>query len=210
VEAANGAAFQERMQTMRSIVFVMGLALMAVAVAGCEPTSGRVGIGETTGPETQSREVLPTALVEFSDQGARQLVGDLNDISRLRETDGRVTILLGDLNNQTQVTSTNDFEMMSQRLRDRLINSEHAREHLRFVADRRRMRDLARKEEVGSREGYEGPEAYDPQRTYTLNGDFYRVSRGETNQYYMRFELNHFASGETVFANSYDLKQVRD
>lgn len=186
------------------------LVLIALLVlVGCQKQSGRVGISDTTRPETRTDKVLPTALIEFSDQAARQLVADLSELPRIRDAQGKATILLGDLNNQTQVTSTNDFEMMAQRLRDRLINSEHARQKLRFVADRQRMRDLARREEVGSRTGHSGPAPYDAETTYTLNGDFYRLHRGDTNQYYMRFELNHFASGETVFANSYDLKQVR-
>ena len=50
------------------------------------------------------------------------------------------------------------------------------------------------------------PPVYDPRTTYALNGDFYRIGRGETNQYYMEVQLVHFASNEIVFSDRYDAK----
>jgi hypothetical protein len=186
----------------------------AVLLAGCQSNpSGRVGIMDTTETETESRKVLPTALMEFSDQVARELTADLAEIERIQPSDGqKATLLFGDLNNQTQITSTNDFELMTARLRDNLINSEFARKHVRFVADRERLRRIAEREEVGSKQGYGGPGAYDPAHTYVLTGDFYRLSRGgeqRLNQYYMRFELSHFKTNETLFSSRYDVKQVQ-
>jgi hypothetical protein len=181
-----------------------------LALAGCQYNeTGRIGTTDTTRAEVESAKVLPTAMIEFSDRGARELMADLRDTPRLRDIDGKTTILIGDLNNRTQVTSTNDFEMMTVRLKDNLINSDYARKHLRFVEDRERMRDLARKAEVGSQAGYEGPAPFDPANTFVLNGDFYRISRGEVNQYYMRFSLNHFKTGEQVNSYRYDIKQVK-
>jgi len=185
--------------------------VLAVTLAGCESNpSGRAGIGETMEDETESRKILPTALTEFSDQVARQLTADLADLPRLRDVEGKVTILFGDLNNKTRVTPTSDFELMTQRMRDILINSDFARQHVRFYADRERMRRLARREGVGSRPGAQGPGPYDPQNTFVLLGDFYRVRRGDVGQYMMRFELSHFATGQTVFSNRYDIKQVQN
>jgi PBP1b-binding outer membrane lipoprotein LpoB len=190
---------------------MLAIAFLASGAVGCQSNpSGRVGVMETTEAETESAKVLPTALMEFSDQVARQLTGDLAELPRISQSDGKATVLFGDLNNQTQVTSTNDFELMTARLRDNLINSEFARKKVRFVADRDRMRDLARQEEVGSRQGHSGPGPYDPQSTFVLTGDFYRINRGDMNQYLMRFELSHFASGETIFSNRYDIKQVKN
>jgi hypothetical protein len=183
--------------------------LATVALAGCQYNeTGRIGTTDTTRAEVESPKILPTALIEFSDQAPRELISDLRNTPRLREIDGKATILIGDLANNTGIVSTNDFEMMAVRLKDNLINSDYAQKHLRFVEDRERMRDLARQAEVGSTSGYEGPGPYDPKNTFTLNGDFYRLSRGEMNQYYMRFSLNHFESGDQVNSFNYDIKQV--
>jgi len=185
--------------------------LAALVLAGCEASnpSGRMGVSETNIDEAESPKALPAVLVEFSDQVARQLTSDIAELPRLREGEEKATILFGNLKNQTQVTSTNDFELMTARLRDNLINSEFARKHVRFFADRDRMRRLARQQEVGSKQGFKGPDPYDPNNTFMLNGDFYRLRRGDVNQYYLRFELVHAATGETIFSNAYDSKQLK-
>ena len=49
----------------------------------------------------------------------------------------------------------------------------------------------------------------DPQTTFVLNGDFYAIHRGNTNQYYMEFPLVSFATNEIVFSQRYDVKQLQ-
>ncbi|MFA9476822.1 hypothetical protein ACERK3_00815 [Phycisphaerales bacterium AB-hyl4] len=193
----------------------LALLMLALLVSvGCGyrgQTSGRVDTGTTTEAERTDREgrILPVALVEFSDQTAQQLVQDLPAVRHIRDHDGRVTVLLGDLNNRTRVVSSNDFEAMQRRLRSNLLRSGTATEKLAFVERRGRMQDLAARERVASDGFLADPEDYDPQTTYTLNGNFYRINRGGTNHYYMDFELVHFATNEIVFNDMYEVRQVR-
>jgi len=183
---------------------------LTLALAGCVndrgSSGGRIGIHETTEAEWDSSQVQPVSLVEFSDQASRRIVEDLVLLPRLRDEAGRVTVLLGDINNKTGIVSSTEFEVVTARLRNNLINSGAARGTLKFVERRARMQDLAAREAVADGEFVADPPNYDPQTTYALNGDFYRISRGETHQYYMEVQLVHFASNEIVFSDRYDAK----
>lgn len=189
-------------------------ALLALAVAGllalpgCEK-GGRIDLGQTTEAERESNRILPTALIEFSDQAPRRLVGDLATLPVIEDTEGPVTILLGDINNQTGLVSSSEFEMTMARMRNNLLNSGTAGSKLRFVEMRARMARLAERERVAQDNYIAEPADYDPQTTYTLLGDFYRVGRGETNQYYMEFTLAHFGTNQLVWSDRYDIKQVQ-
>ncbi|MEX0654326.1 MAG: hypothetical protein WD534_00715 [Phycisphaeraceae bacterium] len=190
------------------------LAFALLVSAGCAhrgQTSGRVDPGTTTEAERTDRSgrILPAELVSFSDQAAQRLVQALPEVRHVRNTDGRVTVILGDLNNSTRVVSTNDFETMQRHLRSNLLNASPATDKLAFVERRARMQNLAQRERVASDGFLADPADYDPQTTYTLNGNFHRINRGDTNYYYMDFELVHFATNEIVFNDRYEVKQVR-
>ncbi len=186
---------------------VMGF---AGALGGCVTdrgnSGGRVDISATTEAELDSAKVLPASLIEFSDQASRRIVQDLVILPRIRDDAGRVTVILGDINNKTGIVSSAEFELVTARLRNNLINSGMARGTLRFVERRARMQDLAAREGVASDQVLADPPDYDPATTYAMNGDFYRISRGETHQYYMEVQLVHFASNEIVFSDRYDDK----
>ena len=194
--------------------FLTGLLAGAVGLvgtlAGCVTdrgnSGGRIDVSATTEAELDSAKVLPTSLVEFSDQASRRIVRDLVNLPRIRDDAGRVTVILGDINNKTGIVSSSEFEMMTARLRNNLINSGAARGTLRFVERRARMQDLAAREGVASDQVLADPPDYDPATTYALNVDVYRISRGETHQYYMEVQLVHFASNEIVFSDRYDDK----
>ncbi len=186
------------------------IALLLVVSAGCDSTQrGRIDVYETTEAETYSDRVLPVALTEFSDQVPQALMADL---AMLPEFSGGTpkTILLGDLDNQTQIVPTTDFEMMAQRIRNQLINSRVARDRMRFVERRKRIERLADRERVvtDTETGTFDTGDYDAQDSYWLLGDFYRVNRKNVNQYYMQFQLVHAATNEIVFSDRYDVKQV--
>lgn len=173
-------------------------------------SGGRIGVTETTEAEWDSAKVLPVSLVEFSDQASRRIVEDLVILPRIRDDAGRVTVILGDINNKTGIVSSTEFEVVTARLRNNLINSDISRGTLKFVERRARMQDLAAREGVASEQILADPPDYDPATTYALNGDFYRIGRGETNQYYMEVQLVHFASNEIVFSDRYDSKHSTD
>lgn len=197
-----------------AVSLAVAVALTLLLSAGCAhrgQTSGRMDTGTTTEAERRDSagRILPVALNEFSDEAAQQLVQDLPSLRHIRDTDGRVTVILGDLNNQTRVVSTNDFEMMQRRLRANLLRSGAATDKLAFVEQRARMQNIAQRERVASDGFLADPEDYDPQTTYALTGNFYRVNRGGTNQYYMDFQLVHFATNEIITGPMYEVKQQR-
>ena len=190
--------------------------VLAIALAACDSpprgdTAGRMGATDTHEAEAASPEILPAALIEFSDQVPRRLAQDLAELPRLRDAEGRATVIFGDINNRTGIVSSNDFEMMMRRMRSNLINAPAAKEHLRFVEDRGRMKDLAQRERVASDQGrVADPPNYDPATSYTLNGNFFRVARRGVNLYYMDIELSHFDSNEIVFSDRYEIKRAAD
>ena len=196
------------MQSKRmGLALLLGLALLSVGcVSDRGSAGGRIGIHETTEAEWDSSKVQPVSLVEFSDQASRRIVEDLVQLPRIRDDAGRVTVIIGDINNKTGIVSSTEFEVVLARLRNNLINSQVARGTLKFVERRARMQDLAAREAVAEGEYVADPPNYDPATTYALNGDFYRISRGETHQYYMEVQLVSFATNEIVFSDRYDAK----
>lgn len=202
------------------------LAVMA-GVSGCSsiPPSGsrggRVEVTDTTAAEANSRQVLPTALVEFSDQVSQQLVADMQQIPELNGS-YRVTVVFGDIANNTQVVPTTDFEAFRNRIRQKLMQSRTVLANVRFVENRARLESLRNREGVGAGQtdllqqgtgGRSGPDALDPAHTFFLNGDMYRVTRGsqeQVNLYMLSFNLTNMQSGELIWTNSpYEIKQVR-
>lgn len=203
-----------------------GLAAGAV-IAGCSsiPPSGsrngRVDVSDTTAAEANSRQVLPTALVEFSDQVTQQLVADMQQIPELNGS-YRVTVVLGDIANNTQVVPTTDFEAFRNRIRQKLMQSRSVLASVRFVENRARLEALRAREGVGQSQqdllqqgtgGSGAVDALDPRYTFFLNGDMYRVTRGsqeQVNLYMLSFNLTNAQSGELIWTNSpYEIKQVR-
>ncbi len=175
---------------------------------------GRVEVSETTKGEQTSNQVFPAALVEFADQVAADLPQKIAQIPELRTGD-RATVLVGDINNKTYVVSSNDFEMVRSRIRNSVLQSDFVRSNVVFVENRARMGAVAQREGVGinPNTGTTGPGSYDPQTTWALNGDFYRIHRdtdkGDSNQYYMEFQLVNFATNQIVALPKYELKQWR-
>jgi hypothetical protein len=182
-----------------------------LVLSGCDSPprgkdSGRVPVTDTTKAETKSRKPLIASLYEFSEQVPQQLAGELASIPQIRDHNGRVVVLVGDIANKTDIVSSNEFELVRSRIRNRLLQSGFVKEKIQFVENRARMENIAAREGVT----VDLNRTYDPATTFALSGDFYRLQRGggEVNAYYMEFQLVHFASNEIVFSNSYDVKQL--
>lgn len=187
---------------------VAALTLSLALLSGCQERQYRLDPTETTEWEAQDARILPASLIEFSDQAAENIVRKLSTLPLIAETPGQVTVILGDMNNKTQIVNTNDFEMMAQRLRNNLLNSSIAADKLTFVEARQRVSQLANKERIAGVTGdIADPAAYPADRTYALTGDFYRVARGPMNQYYMQFQLVSFANNQIVWSDRMDVKQ---
>ncbi len=189
---------------------IVSLLLPTLLLAACQTpqpapgrSSGRVSPTTTTSAEARSPQVLPASLLEFSDQAAREIVRGLSDRSIYGVSDSEVlvTIVFGDIENNTQIVPSTDFEMARSQIRFNLLQSDMVKKSIRFVENRQRM------EQIRSREWGDEPgltvRRYDPEHTYLLNGTMYRVARGGSSLYAMNFELTHFTTGEIVFQDNF-------
>ena len=192
----------------RRLLLTLCCVVMLLAAAGCQKDRrGRIDPYETTRSEEQSRQILPVALLEFSDQAAPRLIRDLRQLPEI-QGDELSTVILGDIENQTQIVPTSDFEVAVRRLRNKLINSELAGDQLAFVERRTRVGNLAERERVvGAEVDIADAEDYEAASTYALDGDFIRVSRGRVNLYYMEFQLVSFETNRIVWSDRYEVKQ---
>ncbi|MEM7682372.1 MAG: hypothetical protein AAF288_10495 [Planctomycetota bacterium] len=175
--------------------------------AACESEQkGRVPLTKDTEAEKNSDKILPTALLEFSDVVPETLKSDLRTrVPLIRDAIDPVTVILGDVDNQTQgVVLTSDFVAMLNRIRANLINSDSGRQKLRFVENRSRLARLAAREGVVPAEA----PSYDPETTYALTMNVYKINRGNTNLYFLASQLTHFGTNQIVFEQDYEIKQV--
>jgi len=199
-----------------------GLAVL-VAVSGCSQAR-RVPTGETTRDELNDKRQLPVSFAEFEQGAVADLLQEVPVMRRVSDTAGGVTILLGDINNKTGITSTSDYEFVMSGIRSRLIRAQATREKLHFVEKRRRVEDLAIQERVATAPAqgdaqseeirwgggsYYVPD-YDADRTYGLFMDVYRVGRGDTNLYRMELQVVSLATNDILYSYSRDTKQVSD
>ncbi|MCE9591116.1 MAG: penicillin-binding protein activator LpoB [Planctomycetes bacterium] len=196
------------MTTTPRFVLCGALLFASFAGLGCH-SNGREEVTRETEAEVNSRRVRPAALIEFSDQAAQRVAQEISEIPEIRNVPGRVTILVGDINNKTGIVSSDDFELMRSRLRNNLLQSKYVKDKLKFVERRARMSAIRERELVGPDQGNGEPANYDAQTTFALNGDFYRLARNGTDLYYMEFQLVHFGSNEIVFSDRYEMKQFK-
>lgn len=192
-------------------------------LTGCsQKYVGRVPVDETTPGEARNPRQLPTTLTEFSRLVPEDLLAQLPDLPEIRDRNGPVVILLGDVINKTGVTPTADYEYVVSGIRSRLINSRAGRDRLVFVERRNRLENQAARERVASDpvvrdDGviewnggrYFVPD-YNAANTYVLNMDVYRVGRGDTGLYAMEVHLDSFATNRIVFSNRYEMKQISE
>lgn len=197
----------------------MMLGVVAAGLGACSPPKGeqtrRVEITDTTRAERRSAQVQPAALVEFSDQVAQQLTEDLIALPEFN-TNARVNVVFGDIVNKTGIVPTSDFEAFRTRIRQKLLQSNVVRNRIRWIESRQKVEDLRRKELGGAgsdvnQSGANGPSPLAAEATYFLDGEMYRVVRGDdaVNLYMMSFNLSNAQSREMVWTNSpYEVKQT--
>jgi hypothetical protein len=176
-------------------------------------SNGRIDPSVSTEAEENSPGIQITAITEAGNRIPQQLVQDLLKIPPIRDSQYRVIVVMGDLNNKTQSVSSNDFEALRSTIRNNLMQSQFVRNRVMFVESRARLEALRAQEGVAGH----GPPAYDPAYTYTLNGDFYQIQRGksgdhgEVNQYLIDFSLVNFQTGEMFpVGQQYVVKQWRE
>ena len=193
--------------------------IACTGLVGCRtPTSppGRRPVDETTDAERRDVQQQPESLREFREQVITGVLQDLPGMPEVSEINGPVTVLLGDVNNQTGVTSTLDYEYVVTGIRTGLVRSGAARDKLYFVERRARIERIADRERVATGTEvafgdslYNVPD-YDASRTFVLNMDVFRIGRGNTSLYAMDVSIVSFATNRVVDAFHYEMKQVND
>ncbi|MEM9415570.1 MAG: hypothetical protein AAGA29_08855 [Planctomycetota bacterium] len=214
------------MSGFRSSSRMILIAVLAVpfALTGCQSKKyvGRVPVEETTPGEARSPQQLPVTLSEFSALVPEDILNQLPGMPGVSEVDGRVVILMGDVQNKTGVTPTADYEYVVSGIRSRLISSRAAQNKLMFVERRARVEGVAARERVASApveqadgtlvwDGgvYHVPD-YSAANTFVMNMDAYRVGRGDTGLYAMEVQIVSFLTNEIVFTNRYEMKQISE
>lgn len=204
----------------RSLALVGCSLVGLVALTGCQPArgdgGGRADPAGTTRAERFDARVTPASLFEHSDAIAQQLASDLKNVPQLNG-EYRATIVFGDIENKTGIVSTADFEAFRTRIRQRLMQSQNVLRNVRFVENRARMDDVLQREMSKSgdllQEGKRvETKDFNPQYTYFLNGQMYRVERGggTSNTYLLGYALVSADSREIIWENTpYEVKQVR-
>jgi len=183
--------------------------LLVFLAAGCQSpppaghSSGRLGTGVTTPAEERSGQMYLTDLTEASDRVAESLMRDLNELAENEfKQDGNayeVTLVYGDIVNKTRNMSTQDFEIVRERIRDTLMGSREFRRHFRIVESKARYESLRAREH-----GDQGGRELNPAFTYFLNGNVMSSERETTKLFYLNFQLLRDSDGEIVFTKKYE------
>lgn len=207
---------------MRTVWAGVSLCAISVFLGACSPPKGeqtrRVEVSDTTKAERRSAQVQPAALVEFSDQVAQQLAEDLAALPEFNNG-YRSTVVFGDIDNKTGIVPTTDFQAFRTRVRQKLLQSTVVRNRIRWVESLGKVEDLRNKELGGNQRGdvlqegqpTTGTTPLNAQYTYFLDGEMYRVDRGNggVNLYMLSFNLTNAQTREVVWTNSpYEVKQT--
>ena len=202
--------------TRLSMICVSVLAMTMCGCGSAPPGAsfGRISVSDTTRAERASGQMLTADLGEASSMVAESLIAEVNRLAEEDWGDYRVTLILGDVVNNTQGRlSTTDFEYVRERMMTQLTKSRAFRDNVKFVRSRARLESLNRRElQRGGgdllQEGQSGDRVTRPDAEYVyyLNGDMYGVFRGSTSTYYLKFTIDRASDGEIVFSEAYEVK----
>lgn len=210
-----------------SAVRLTGALCLAAVVAGTASCAARGPSGDSGGvidpyrrtqADVRAREADSVSLLEFSSQAGEALAARIGQIGEIVNRDSKVAVYLGAIENHT-ATPTSDFQQIRRRMFIAMVNSDLVRYHADLheapeLMDRQlarlthqQQRDLL--QEIGN--DRPGVERYNPEDVYVLQGNFSEIARGGGVQSTYNFDmtLTHLATGRILFAEQYDLKQVR-
>lgn len=199
------------------LLAAMGVTALMLGACASPPrgdSGGRVPMGDSTRAEQGSRLVTTQELSEFRDEAAQRFATDFMELDEFQEF--RSTVVFGDIVNKTGLVPTADFEAFRTGLRASLMDSKMVRNKVRWIESKARWEDL-RKKELGNSNDLlqEGPGAggdrkLNPDHTYFLNAEMYRVSRGgdAMQMYSLTFNLMRASDSEIVINKTYESKRI--
>ncbi len=187
------------------------VALSASLLAACASTpspprgssGGRIPIDDSTPAEIGDPRILPADYMAFADEAAQGLIRDLPEVGAFHETESRITILFGDIQNQTDMISDTEFEMVREKIKNNLMRSRTFNDNFRFLISRAQLDELRRREVNTPTDAVR----FDEQHTYMLSGTMYRIDRGNVNLYLVTFQLVNFSTGQVAWLRDYESKQ---
>lgn len=196
---------------LRSLLSAGTVGLSASLLVACASTpppprgssGGRIPVESSTPAEVGDPRILPADYMAFADECAQGLIRDLPDVPAFHDTQSRVTILFGDIQNETGIISSTEFAMVREKIKNNLLRSRTFNDNFRFLISRAQLDELRRREVNTPTD----PTRFDENHTYLLNGTMYRVNRGNVNLYLVTFQLVNFNSGEIVWLRDYESKQ---
>lgn len=186
----------------------IGAAAMVLGACASQPpprgsSSGRIPPGVSTPAEVADPRILPADYWTFADQAAQGLILDLPQVPEFHERPGRITILFGDIQNETGIISTTEFAAVREKIKNNMLQSRTFNQNFRFLVSRAQLDELRRRE-VNTPTN---PDRFDERSTYTLNGTMYRIGRGNVNDYLITFQLMNFSDGQIVWVRDYQSRQ---
>lgn len=195
----------------------VGGALLLAGV-GCQSSpppppggvTGRIPTDVITDAELRSGQISLVSLTEFADGAAEQLIADLATLPEFQPggqyADYMVSIIYGDIINESGNVRSGDLRAIRQGIRSRLNNSRFARNNIQFVTNRARRQRLQQQEFGSNQEDLlqEGrqtsiDQSQNPEYTLFLNGELYRMSRGSVHQYSLNFHLIRATDGVIIW-----------
>jgi hypothetical protein len=191
-----------------SMALMAGVAVLGwvgVLGGGCSMaprgnSAGRIPVDVTTPGESPAHGIPLASLDEFASQVATQLANDLGSIPEVKSATGRVTIVFGDIVNETDMVPTRDFVAFRNKIRQYLQNTSF-REKARFVESRDALASLRARERPAGAVTDTSVPVVNPRETYYLNGNFYRLARNQVSQYEMSFRLVNDFDATIVWEN---------
>lgn len=178
---------------------------------------GRVEVHRTTRAERHAPGMTVPDLASASDQVAQDLARDLDRAvaEELRDPEKRAWVVFGAIDNNSRTMPHSDFEYLRERVKDKLQESSHWRDNIKFVASRATVEELNRREFPEREDLLQtepgGDEVGRPERKhfYYLNGSAYGILRGSTEHYYVSFKLTRASDGAEIFSSSYEVKYAK-
>lgn len=194
------------------------------AVSGCTQygprgdTGGIVPSDERISGTNRDPAASAEELLAFADQVAKAASARIADTPEVQGSPTRVVIALGDITNRSN-TSRSDLQTVRRRMFTSLMRSEVVRKNVMFVESKELVNAAFNRERPPEpldrlderRTPTALPPSYDPNIIYYLNVEFGELNRGggRVSTYVADATLMNVGSGQIVFAEQYDFKQVR-
>ncbi len=187
----------------------LAVAMLSVAVAGCESTPTKEELRPGTSDLVVGDQGMQSKdLVQMTDK----MAPDLLKIPEIVQNPNKIVIVMKPITNHLEDQPGRDLTIYVARLRA-LLN-EHARDRLAFVEEKKTTEALQAAEGAGNtdvfEEGSRGP-GQPPTRIipqYVLTGEFYSKTERATTYYFCEFHLTNLKTGVIVWNGHYDVRTL--